>query len=126
TAESFPQIDLRDITRSPNRIRPTDEMPHLAGTKFAVNFWCDSYSERIGNALRDLAHSHAFAATDVYRQAIEPVRGRGEPIPARDILDERKIARLLTILVKNRRQIIEQARAENRDHAGVGIEDRLS
>src|SRR2546423_13209262 len=115
-AESFAQIDQRDIPRGPNRIRPTNEMPHFAGTKFAVNFWRDSYSERVGKALRDLAHCHAFAATDVYRQAIEPVRGSGEQIRARDILDERKIARLLTILVKNRRQIIESARTEKCDH----------
>ena len=97
---------MRDITGSPNRIRPADEMPHLAGPKFAVNFRRDSNSERIGNALRNLAHGHAFLATDVHRQAIQHVSRSGEQIRARDILDERKIARLLSILVKDRGQTI--------------------
>src|SRR5438034_6895651 len=68
-------------------------MPHLAGPKFAVNFRRDSNSERIGNALRNLAHGHAFLAPDVHRQAIQHISRSGEQIRARDILDERKIAR---------------------------------
>src|SRR5437773_9798294 len=99
-AESFGEIDLRRITGRPNRVRPTDKMSHFARTKFAIHLRRDRYAERIGNPLRDLAHSHAFAATDVYRQAIEPVRASGEQIRPCDIFDEREIARLLTILVK--------------------------
>ena len=87
-AKSFSEIDLRRVTSRTNPIRPADEMPHFSGTKFAVNLWLDLNSERIGNSLRDLAHSHAFAAADVHRQAVEHVGFSGEQVRARDILDE--------------------------------------
>ena len=122
----FAQIDLRDITRGPNRIRPADKMAHFARAKFTINFRRDFDSERVGNPLRNLADGHAFLAADVYRQAIESISCGGEQIRARDIFNERKIAGLLAVFIKNRRQIIEQTRAKNRDHAGIGIEDRLS
>src|SRR5438309_10706784 len=77
-AEPFGEIDLRRITGGPNRVRPTDEMSHLAGPKFAINFRRDSYSERIGNAPRNLAHGHAFAAADVHCHAIERIGGGGQ------------------------------------------------
>ena len=125
-AEPFTQIDLWDISRCPNCIRPADEMPHFARTKFAVNFRRDCYSERIRNALCNLTHSHAFAAPDVNRQAIERVGFSGEQICARDVLNERKIACLFPIFIKDRGQLIDQAGAKNRDYAGVWIEDRLS
>src|SRR5438045_6247551 len=39
---------------------------------------------------------------------------------------ERRIASLLAVFIKNRRQIVKQTGAKNRDHAGVRIEDGLS
>src|SRR5882757_4483282 len=67
-----------------------------------------------------------MCAADVYRQAIEPVRLCREQIRARDIFNERKVARLLAVFVKHGRQIIQQTCAENRNHARVWIEDRLA
>jgi hypothetical protein len=52
TTESFAQIDFRDITRSPNRIRPADEMSHFSRTKFAINLRRDSYPERVRKSSR--------------------------------------------------------------------------
>ena len=49
-----------------------------------------------------------------------------EQIGTRNIFNEREIAGLFAIFVQHRRQIVEQARAENRDHAGVGIKNRLA
>ena len=82
--------------------------------------------ERVGNLLGHFANRNAAAAADIYRQAIELVGFRREQIGARDVFDEGQVARLFAIFEKNRRQIVEQARAENRDHSGVRIEDRLA
>ena len=68
----------------------------------------------------------AFPAADVDRQPIERVGGGRQQIGARDVFHEREIARLLAVFVEDRREIVEQTRAEDRDHAGVGIEDRLA
>src|SRR5262249_55187045 len=48
-----------------------------------------------------------------------------EQIRARNVFDEREVARLLAVFVQHRRQIIQQACAKNCYHAGIWIEDRL-
>ena len=88
-----------------------------------ARFECPSASE-ICSAISRIGTPRS--APDIHRQAVELIGGGREQIGARDVFDEGKIARLFAIFVKNRRQIVEQARAENRDHAGVWIEDRLA
>src|SRR5438105_14986441 len=126
TAESVFQIDLRNITRSPDPFRPADQMAHLPGPKLPIDFRLDLYSKRTGNSLRNFAHANGFAAADIHWQPIERIRFGSEEISPRNILHKRKIAGLFSIFVEHRRQTVEQTRAENRDHAGVGVEDRLS
>src|SRR5438477_5248733 len=123
---SLGETDLRGVPRRPDCIRPAGKVSHFPRTKFPINFRRDSYSERVGNALRNFADGHPFSAADVYWPAIESIGCGGEQIRARDILNERKIAGLLSVFIKNWRQIVKQTGAKNRDHTGVRIEDRLS
>src|SRR5205823_9670671 len=88
TAESFFQIHLRNITRSPDPFCPADKMPHLSGPKLAIDFRRDLYSERIGNSLRNFAHANGFAAADIHREAIEGIRFGSEEVSPRNILHE--------------------------------------
>ena len=67
-----------------------------------------------------------MCGADVHGEAIERVGFSGEQICARDIFDERKIARLLAIFVQHGRQIVQQSRAKNRNHTRIRIEDRLT
>ena len=101
-------------------------MTHFAGTKFALHFRRDlipSASEICSAISRMLT---PCLLPNVNWPAIESIGCGGEQIRARDILNERKIASLLPVFIKNRRQIVKQTGAKNRDHAGIGIEDRLS
>ena len=102
------------------------EMAHFARAKFAVHFRCDVDLERARDLSRDFTNGHAATAADIHRQSIELVRLGREQVGARDVFDKRKVARLFAVFVKHRRQIVQQTRAENRDHAGVRIEDRLA
>ena len=82
--------------------------------------------KRVRNLFGDFPNAHAGATADVDGQAVELVALGGEQVRARDVFDEGEIAGLLPIFVKDRREIVEKARAENRDDAGVRIEDRLA
>jgi len=78
------ETDLRGITGRPNCIRPADKVSHFPRTKFPINFWRDSYSERVGNALCNFADGHSLSTADVYWQAIESIGCGGEQIRVRD------------------------------------------
>src|SRR5260370_17474465 len=74
----------------------------------------------------NLANRPPAAAADVHSQSVELVCLGGKQIGARDIFNEGKVTCLLAIFIKDRRQVVQQTRAENRNHAGVRIEDRLA
>ena len=76
--------------------------------------------------LGDFSNAYAGAAADVNGMAIELVAFRGEQICPRDVLDEREVAGLLAVFVEDGPQIVEQSRAEDRDHARVGVKNRLA
>src|SRR5690242_14425933 len=88
TAKSFFQIHQWNVTRSPDPLRPADKMAHLPGPKLPIDFRRDRYSKRIGNSLRNFAHTPGFAAADIYRQTIERVRFRSQEIGPRNIFYE--------------------------------------
>src|ERR1700682_3013478 len=53
TPDARGEIDLRRIARSADAFGVAGEMPHLAGTKFAVCFRRDVDVERVGNLFGD-------------------------------------------------------------------------
>src|SRR5213075_320349 len=120
------EIDLRRVTGVANPFGTTRQVPHFAGTKFAVRLRCDMNAECVGNLFGDFSNAYAGAAADVNGMAIELVAFRGEQICPRDVLDEREVAGLLAVFVEDGPQIVEQSRAEDRDHARVGVENRLA
>src|SRR5204862_5612351 len=126
TRDALAEINGWFVTGRSRERGVAGEMAHFAGAKFAIDLRRNVDLQNIGKLFRDFANRCAAGATDIYRQPIEPVRLGCEQIRACDILDEGKIARLLAILIKHRRQIIQQARAKNCNYAGVWIEDRLA
>ena len=123
TPDTFRERHLRFVTSGPDTLRAAREMAHFSRPEFALCFRRDTNIKCGGNLFRDFPNGHALAATDIDRQAIELVGLGDEEIGARDVFHEREVAGLLAVLIKNGREIVEQARAEDRDHAGVGIED---
>src|ERR1041385_5946363 len=101
-------------------------MTHFAGAKFTVHFRCDVDLERGGDYLGHFANGHAVAAADVHRQSVEFVGFGGEQVGPGDVFNKRHVTGLVAVFVKDGWQIIQQSGAENRNHAGVGIEDRLA
>src|SRR4030095_7143462 len=124
--DPFFELNLRLVASCANFRGVAREMPHLAGTKLAAYFRFNVDLEQARKDLRDLTDRRSLAAADVDCLALELVRLRGEQIRARDVFNKREIARLFAIFVEDGRQIVEQARAENCDHAGVGIKNRLA
>src|SRR5438477_6096380 len=96
-ADAAGEIDLRHVAGCTDAFCVAGEMAHFAGTKLAFGFGRYMNAERIGNLLGDFPDAHTFAAADINGKAIELVRFRREKIRARDIFDEREIARLLAI-----------------------------
>src|SRR5213592_2449753 len=101
-------------------------MPHLARSKFAVYFRRNVDVELIRNCFGDLTNRYAAAAADIDWQSVELMGFGREQVCPGDVLNERKIACLLTILIKHRRQIVQQPCAENRNYTRIWIEDRLA
>src|SRR5215218_2224508 len=126
TANAFCETNLWFVASGSDSFRATGEMTHFPRSEFALGLRRDTNAERVGDLLRRFADRNALATADIYRQAIKLVRLGDEEVGARYILDEREVARLFAVLVQNRCEIIEQARAENCDHTGVGIENGLA
>src|ERR1700686_427513 len=126
TADPGGQIHLRFVSGGADAFAAAGEMPHFAGTKFAFGLGRNVNAERVGNLFGHFANADTAAAPDIHGKAIELVAFRREEICSSDIFDEGKIARLLAVLIKHGWKIIQQARAKNRDHTGVWIEDRLA
>src|SRR5262249_5463352 len=124
--DSLLQLDLWFVTGVADFCYVTGEMTHFAGAKFVAGFWLDADPETPRKNLRDFADRRSFAAADVHSHAVKFVGFSGEQVRARDIFDKGEVACLLAVFIKNRRQIVEQARAEDRDHAGVRVKDRLA
>ena len=114
------------VTGRTNLRRVAGEVAHFAGTKFTARFRFDVDLEQLRQNLRHFANRDALAAARVHGKSVELVGFSREQIRARDVLDEREIASLLAILVENRREIVQQTGAENRDDTGVRIENRLA
>src|SRR5262249_51266897 len=126
TRDAFAEIDGWFVTGGSRQRGITGEMAHFAGAKFAVDLRSDFDLQNVGKLFRDFANRCAASATDIYRQPIELVGFGSEQIRARNVFDERKIARLLAVFVQDGGQIVQQSRAKNRDPPGVRIKDRLA
>ncbi len=83
-------------------------------------------AERFGQLARDVVHGDRTAAADVQHLA----RCRGIFIGAAatfdDILDMHEVPALPTILEDAGRLAVEQPRREDREHAGIGVGERLA
>src|SRR5438132_6863388 len=101
------KIHLWLITGCANAGGVARQMAHLARTKFSFGLRRDMNLERGGNLLGNLANRHPAAATDVRRQSIKLVCLGGEQIGARDIFNKGKVACLLSVFIKDRRQVVQ-------------------
>ena len=101
------KINLWLITGRANAGRVSCEMTYLARTKFSFGLRCDMNRERVGDLFGNLANRHPAAAADVHRQSIKLVCLGDEQIGARDIFNKGKVARLLSVFIKDRRQVVQ-------------------
>src|SRR5262249_15261996 len=126
TRNAFAEIDGWFATGGPRQRGITREMAHFPGTKFAVELGRNMNLQNVGKLFRDFANGCALCAPDIYRQPVELVGFSSEQIRRRYVFDEGEIAGLVAVFVQNWRQIVQQPRTKNCNHAGVRIEDRLA
>src|SRR5207247_2853577 len=125
TGDAFAEIDSGFVTGGSSKRSVAGKMAHFAGTKFAVDLGRDVDLQNIRKPFGNFANRRAVSAADVYSQSVELIGFRGEKVCARDVFHEGKLASLFAVFVKYRRQIVQQPRAKNRDHARVRIKNRL-
>ncbi len=100
------------------RISPGRNSPRASGWR--------STPSLAGDDAGEVADAGGTAGAGVNGQAVELVGSGHEQVGARDVFDEAEVAGLAAVLVHDRRLVVEQARAEDGDDAGVGVEERLA
>src|ERR1700741_5479584 len=78
TRNAFAEVNVRSITGGPRQRGVTREVPHFAGTKFAVHLWRDIDFQNFSKLLRDVADWCATRAADVYGHPVD-LLGSGSP-----------------------------------------------
>ena len=86
----------------------------------------DLLADRGAEPRPDRPHGDARPAADVDRAAVGAVCLQRESERARHVAHGDEVAPLETVLVHARRAIVEEARGEDREHAGVRVRERLA
>ncbi len=117
---------LRLVTNCADAGDVGDERTDFAGAELAAGERLKLYAKAIRDDAGEVADAGGAPAAHVDGQAIERVRGGDEEVGAGDVFHEAKVPGLTAVLVHDRRQLVEEARAEDGDDAGIGVEERLA
>ena len=127
---SFSRPDASEVCgRNPRTARAAadirEAVADIADPAFAGDFRLDRHPERFAEKPRGFLDRHGLAAADVEGAADRRVGDQRQAARFGDVGDIDKIAALLAVLEDQRRASVQQPGGEYRQHAGIGIGQRL-